>query len=156
MVYCGAEYDPIFLSSRILAGVAVCTVTDVSVNLDGFLAARRNLRNGNILLVLSIYSAQVQAASLLSVGVFFDSKDAHYRSIAVGTSLSQFICIGRFTAVSFRVIGHMKTILVLVLGFTFFGKEGLNMQVVLAILGTERRSLLTIPINQVTETQRVI
>ncbi|KAH9669434.1 UDP-rhamnose/UDP-galactose transporter 4 [Citrus sinensis] len=55
-------------------------------------------------------------------------------SIAVGTNLSQFICIGRFTAVTFQVLGHMKTILVLVLGFIFFGKEGLNMQVILGMV----------------------
>lgn len=55
-------------------------------------------------------------------------------SIAVGTNLSQFICIGRFTAVSFQVLGHMKTILVLIMGFFFFGKEGLNMQVVLGMI----------------------
>ena len=55
-------------------------------------------------------------------------------SIAVGTNLSQFICIGRFTAVSFQVLGHMKTILVLIMGFLFFGKEGLNMQVVLGMI----------------------
>lgn len=55
-------------------------------------------------------------------------------TIAVGTNLSQFICIGRFTAVSFQVLGHMKTILVLILGFIFFGKEGLNMQVVFGML----------------------
>ena len=54
-------------------------------------------------------------------------------TIAVGTNLSQFICIGRFTAVSFQVLGHMKTILVLILGFIFFGKEGLNLQVVLGM-----------------------
>ena len=53
--------------------------------------------------------------------------------IAVGTNLSQFICIGRFTAVSFQVLGHMKTILVLVMGFIFFGKEGLNVHVVLGM-----------------------
>lgn len=58
----------------------------------------------------------------------------------------------------------MKTILVLVLGFTFFGKEGLNLQVVLGMLiailgmiwygnasskpgGKERRSL-SIPITK--------
>lgn len=60
-------------------------------------------------------------------------------TIAVGTNLSQFICIGRFTAVTFQVLGHMKTILVLTLGFIFFGKEGLNLQVIIgmaiAILG---------------------
>ena len=49
--------------------------------------------------------------------------------IAVGVNLSQFICIGRFTAVSFQVLGHMKTVLVLILGFTLFGREGLNPQV---------------------------
>jgi drug/metabolite transporter (DMT)-like permease len=53
--------------------------------------------------------------------------------IAVGTNLSQFICIGRFTAVSFQVLGHMKTVLVLTLGFFFFGKEGLNFHVALGM-----------------------
>lgn len=60
-------------------------------------------------------------------------------TIAIGTNLSQFICIGRFTAVTFQVLGHMKTILVLILGFLFFGKEGLNLHVVfgmsIAIVG---------------------
>lgn len=54
--------------------------------------------------------------------------------IAVGTNLSQFICIGRFSAVSFQVLGHMKTILVLILGFIFFGKEGLNLHVILGMI----------------------
>ncbi|KAK9085452.1 hypothetical protein Sjap_025863 [Stephania japonica] len=49
-------------------------------------------------------------------------------SIAVGTNLCQFICIARFTAVSFQVVGHMKMILVLILGFIFFGKDDLNLQ----------------------------
>lgn len=55
-------------------------------------------------------------------------------TIAIGTNLSQFICIGRFTAVSFQVLGHMKTVLVLILGFLFFGKEGLNSQVVIGMI----------------------
>lgn len=55
-------------------------------------------------------------------------------AIAIGTNLSQFICIGRFTAVSFQVLGHMKTILVLTLGFLFFGKEGLNLHVVVGMV----------------------
>jgi len=55
-------------------------------------------------------------------------------TIAVGTNLSQFICIGRFTAVSFQVLGHMKTILVLIMGFFFFGKENLNLQVVFGMV----------------------
>jgi solute carrier family 35 protein E3 len=81
--------------------------------------------------------------------------------IAIGVNLSQFICIGRFSAVSFQVLGHMKTVLVLSLGFLFFGKEGLNLQVVLGMVlavlgmiwygnasakpgGKERRSILPV------------
>jgi drug/metabolite transporter (DMT)-like permease len=54
--------------------------------------------------------------------------------IAVGVNLSQFICIGRFSAVSFQVLGHMKTVLVLILGFFLFGRQGLSMQVVMGML----------------------
>lgn len=55
-------------------------------------------------------------------------------TIAIGTNLSQFICIGRFTAVSFQVLGHMKMILVLVMGFFFFDRDGLNLHVVLGMI----------------------
>lgn len=55
-------------------------------------------------------------------------------TIAVGTNLSQFICIGRFSAVSFQVLGHMKTILVLIMGFFFFGREGLNLHVIVGMI----------------------
>ncbi|KAK4790989.1 hypothetical protein SAY86_031402 [Trapa natans] len=40
----------------------------------------------------------------------------------------------RFTAVFFQVIGHMKTILVLIMGVLFFGKEGLNLHVVVGMV----------------------
>ncbi|RYQ84783.1 hypothetical protein Ahy_B10g104262 isoform A [Arachis hypogaea] len=151
----------------VLLGVAVCTVTDVSVNAKGFIAAvvgvwstalqqyyvhylQRKYSIGSFNLLGQ--TAPAQAASLLLVGPFLDywltSKrvDAYGYSltsilfiilscsIAVGTNLSQFICIGRFTAVSFQVLGHMKTILVLILGFIFFGKEGLNLQVILGMV----------------------
>nr|GMD88727.1 UDP-galactose transporter 2-like [Ipomoea batatas] len=156
----------------VLLGVAVCTVTDVSVNTRGFIAAliavwstalqqyyvhflqrKYSLSSFNLL----GHTAPAQAASLLIVGPFLDywltsSRIDHYNftvastafillscTIAIGTNLSQFICIGRFTAVSFQVLGHMKTILVLTLGFLFFGKEGLNLHVVfgmiLAVMG---------------------
>ncbi|KAE9608731.1 hypothetical protein Lal_00020030 [Lupinus albus] len=156
----------------VLLGVAVCTVTDVSVNTRGFVAAaiavwstalqqyyvhflQRKYSVGSFNLLG--HTAPAQAASLLLVGPFMDYWLTNKRvdaynygltsilfiimscTIAVGTNLSQFICIGRFTAVTFQVLGHMKTILVLILGFIFFGKEGLNLQVVLgmfiAILG---------------------
>lgn len=151
----------------VLLGVAVCTVTDVSVNTKGFIAAfiavwstalqqyyvhylQRKYSLGSFNLLG--HTAPAQAASLLLLGPFVDywltnkRVDAYnYRlasvffivlscSIAVGTNLSQFICIGRFTAVSFQVLGHMKTILVLILGFILFGKEGLNLHVILGMV----------------------
>ncbi|GLT74613.1 hypothetical protein SLA2020_464010 [Shorea laevis] len=151
----------------VLLGVGVCTVTDVSVNAKGFIAAfiavwstslqqyyvhhlqrRYSLSSFNLL----GHTAPAQAATLLLIGPFMDywltnkRVDAYnYTSlsvmfivlsctIAIGTNLSQFICIGRFTAVSFQVLGHMKTILVLIMGFFFFGKEGLNLHVVLGMI----------------------
>ncbi|KAA8537953.1 hypothetical protein F0562_027467 [Nyssa sinensis] len=151
----------------VLLGVAVCTVTDVSVNTRGFIAAliavwstslqqyyvhflqrKYSLSSFNLL----GHTAPAQAGSLLLLGPFLDywltkkrvdTFDYNIASsvfiilsctIAVGTNLSQFICIGRFTAVSFQVLGHMKTILVLILGFLFFGKEGLNLQVVIGMV----------------------
>ncbi|KAJ6829997.1 UDP-galactose transporter 2-like [Iris pallida] len=151
----------------VLVGVAVCTVSDVSVNVKGLLAAsvaiwstalqqyyvhflQRKYSLGSFNLLG--HTAPVQAASLLLLGPFVDYWLTSKRvdafdynvtavyflilscTIAVGTNLSQFICIGRFTAVSFQVIGHMKTILVLVLGFFLFGREGLNLHVVLGML----------------------
>nr|CAD1827725.1 unnamed protein product [Ananas comosus var. bracteatus] len=151
----------------VLIGVAVCTVTDVSVNTKGLIAAiiavwstalqqyyvhylQRKYSFGSFNLLG--HTAPAQAGSLLLLGPFVDYLLTSKRvdafdynsmavffiilscSIAVGTNLSQFICIGRFTAVSFQVLGHMKTILVLILGFIFFGKEGLNLHVVLGMI----------------------
>ncbi|CAN6468507.1 unnamed protein product [Victoria cruziana] len=151
----------------VFIGVGVCTVTDVSVNTKGFVAAvvavwSTSLQQYYVHFLQRKYSlgsfnllghtAPVQAATLLIVGPFLDFWLTNKRidmydfnmvsvffialscTIAVGTNLSQFICIGRFTAVSFQVLGHMKTILVLFLGFLFFGREGLNLQVVLGMV----------------------
>ncbi|QCD84774.1 small nuclear ribonucleoprotein D3 [Vigna unguiculata] len=186
--------------SLVLFGVAVCTVTDVSVNAKGFIAAAvavwsTSLQQYYVHFLQRKYSlgsfnllghtAPVQAASLLLVGPFVDFWLTNKRvdaynygltstlliiiscTIAVGTNLSQFICIGRFTAVSFQVLGHMKTILVLALGFVFFGKEGLNLQVILgmaiAIAGMiwygnasskpEGKERVSLPVNSTPKTQ---
>lgn len=40
--------------------------------------------------------------------------------LAVFCNASQYMCIGRFSATSFQVLGHMKTVCVLVLGWLFF------------------------------------
>ncbi|XP_020583549.1 UDP-galactose transporter 2-like [Phalaenopsis equestris] len=151
----------------VLIGVAVCTITDVSVNARGLVAAtiavwstalqqyyvhylQRKYSLGSFNLLG--HTAPLQAASLLLLGPFVDywltrrrvdTYDYNIISvffitlsciIAIGTNLSQFICIGRFTAVSFQVLGHMKTIFVLVLGFFLFGREGLNLHVILGMI----------------------
>ncbi|KAL9144245.1 hypothetical protein ABFS82_14G284700 [Erythranthe guttata] len=44
-------------------------------------------------------------------------------SLAVFCNVSQYLCIGRFSAVSFQVLGHMKTVCVLTLGWVLFDSE---------------------------------
>lgn len=44
-------------------------------------------------------------------------------SLAVFCNISQYLCIGRFSAVSFQVLGHMKTVCVLTLGWILFDSE---------------------------------
>ncbi|XP_010481989.1 PREDICTED: UDP-galactose transporter 2-like [Camelina sativa] len=41
-------------------------------------------------------------------------------ALAVFCNISQYLCIGRFSAVSFQVIGHMKTVCILTLGWVLF------------------------------------
>ncbi|CAA7399421.1 unnamed protein product [Spirodela intermedia] len=83
-------------------------------------------------------TAPIQAASLLLVGPFADyflngylllDYDFSYGAIlfillsctlAVFCNASQYICIGRFSAVSFQVLGHTKTLCVLILGWMLF------------------------------------
>ncbi|CAL9126564.1 unnamed protein product [Musa textilis] len=83
-------------------------------------------------------TAPVQAVSLLIVGPFADYYLNHhslleYRftsgatffillscSLAVFCNMSQYLCIGRFSATSFQVLGHMKTVCVLMLGWILF------------------------------------
>ena len=58
--------------------------------------------------------------------------------IAVGTNLSQFLCLGRFTATSFQVLGHAKTLLVLFGGWAFFHEQASYRQMAgmaLAVMG---------------------
>uniref|UniRef100_A0A5B7CE08 Putative UDP-galactose transporter 2-like n=1 Tax=Davidia involucrata TaxID=16924 RepID=A0A5B7CE08_DAVIN len=86
-------------------------------------------------------TAPIQAISLLVVGPFIDyylggqfilnyklSSGAFFFillscSLAVFCNISQYLCIGRFSAVSFQVLGHMKTVCVLTLGWLLFDSE---------------------------------
>ncbi|XWS39646.1 hypothetical protein CRYUN_Cryun18bG0072800 [Craigia yunnanensis] len=86
-------------------------------------------------------TAPIQALSLLLLGPFVDyyltdKLLASYKfssaafffillscSLAVFCNISQYLCIGRFSATSFQVIGHMKTVCVLILGWLLFDSE---------------------------------
>ncbi|XP_050263165.1 UDP-rhamnose/UDP-galactose transporter 2-like [Quercus robur] len=101
-------------------------------------------------------TAPIQALSLLILGPVIDyyltgkllsnyklSSGAFFFillscSLAVFCNVSQYLCIGRFSAVSFQVLGHMKTVCVLTLGWLLFDSE-LTLKnilgVVLAVVG---------------------
>lgn len=44
-------------------------------------------------------------------------------AISVGVNVSQFMCLGRFSAVTFQVLGHTKTILVLLISWLALGES---------------------------------
>lgn len=134
-------------------GVGICTVTDVDINMKGFLCAcvavfctsLQQITIGSFQKKYSIGSfellsktAPIQAASLLLVGPFMDYclngqsiLSYHFSTgaslfivlscaLAVFCNMSQYLCIGRFSATTFQVLGHMKTVCVLILGWVLF------------------------------------
>ncbi|KAJ6834454.1 UDP-galactose transporter 2-like [Iris pallida] len=134
-------------------GVGVCTVTDVEINVKGFLCAcvavfctsLQQITIGSFQKKYSIGSfellsktAPIQAASLLLFGPFIDyylngNSILKYNfstgatsfillscALAVFCNMSQYLCIGRFSATTFQVLGHMKTVCVLILGWVLF------------------------------------
>ncbi|XP_006429818.2 UDP-rhamnose/UDP-galactose transporter 2 [Citrus clementina] len=86
-------------------------------------------------------TAPIQAVSLLVFGPFIDyylsgKLLSNYRfsssaflfillscSLAVFCNVSQYLCIGRFSAVTFQVLGHMKTVCILTLGWLLFDSQ---------------------------------
>ncbi|GIL65307.1 hypothetical protein Vafri_19112 [Volvox africanus] len=85
-------------------------------------------------------TAPVQGAMLLLVGPFVDKAVTsawlpRYEwsvpamtclfwscAVAVLVNVSQFMCLGRFSAITFQVTGHTKTVLVLISGWLFLGE----------------------------------
>jgi len=60
---------------------------------------------------ITSYEWSIPSAGCLLVSCLF----------AVLVNVSQFLCLGRFSAVSYQVVGHAKTILVLLIGWACFG-----------------------------------
>eukprot|EP00475_Leptophrys_vorax_P012853 TRINITY_DN19223_c0_g1_i1.p1 TRINITY_DN19223_c0_g1~~TRINITY_DN19223_c0_g1_i1.p1 ORF type:complete len:356 (+),score=40.86 TRINITY_DN19223_c0_g1_i1:151-1218(+) len=136
----------------VMLGVGVCTVTDLTINAAGFVAATVAVVSTSLQQVfigslqtkynigsfdLLSQTAPIQAPLVLLgpvIDYFLTSRsilDFHVSSAAVGfillscalavfCNLSQYLCIGKFSATSFQVLGHMKTVLVLILGFLLF------------------------------------
>ncbi|KAL4418890.1 hypothetical protein ABPG77_002633 [Micractinium sp. CCAP 211/92] len=130
----------------VIAGVAVVTIQDLQldISLGGMIIAQifvRTMQQKHKLSAHELLSntAPAQAWTLLLVGPFLDklvSSDWVFKyewstpalvvmvascSLAVLVNVSQFMCLGRFSAVSFQVLGHSKTILVLLGGWAFLG-----------------------------------
>ncbi|KXZ46534.1 hypothetical protein GPECTOR_42g741 [Gonium pectorale] len=138
----------------VVAGVAIVTVTDVSMNVLGLVIAAlsvvtsglQQIMCGAIQRKLGLTSNQllsntapVQGLMLLVVGPMVDKAVTGewiggYETsvpaltclfwscaVAVAVNISQFMCLGRFSAVTFQVLGHTKTVLVLICGWLYLG-----------------------------------
>ncbi|KAK9807322.1 hypothetical protein WJX73_001596 [Symbiochloris irregularis] len=111
-------------------------------------------------------TAPVQGWTLLAIGPFLDryvsgTWVSNYEwsgvamtvlflscACAIFVNLSQFACLGRFSAVSFQVLGHMKTVCVLLGGWAFLGDHITSKQLMgmaLAVAGMVLYGFATLP-----------
>lgn len=174
MVWYEKRYTPEVTGSMVIVavGVAIVTVTDVTINTLGLIIAiisvvasgmqqilcgavqRKHKLQSHQLLSCT---APVQGMMLIVVGPFIDFYITKGRSVmdytwttpamavmaascsvAVLVNISQFMCLGRFSAVTFQVLGHTKTILVLLISWLVLhepmsGRKMLGMT--LAVIG---------------------
>ncbi|KAG6608671.1 UDP-rhamnose/UDP-galactose transporter 2, partial [Cucurbita argyrosperma subsp. sororia] len=120
----------------VVIGVGVCTVTDVKVNLKGFLCAciavlstsLQQITIGSLQKKYSIGSfellsktAPIQALSLLLLGPFIDYylSDKSLLNYKMSSGALLFILL----SCTLAVLGHMKTVCVLTLGWLLFDSE---------------------------------
>ncbi|CAM9430520.1 unnamed protein product [Chrysoparadoxa australica] len=135
----------------LLIGGCLATVYDVSLNLRGsayalaailctvhvqIVSSRAYNQIGCNPLQLLLHVAPVVAAGMLLFALFFDDLPALARhEVGSGTAyrilgscclafvvqLSNFLVLGKTSALTYQVLGHLKTICILGLGFTVFG-----------------------------------
>ncbi|BBH09927.1 hypothetical protein Prudu_022579, partial [Prunus dulcis] len=123
----------------VVVGVSICTVTDVKVNAKVNRVFTEEILNGSFELLTR--TTPMQALSLLFLCPFIDfyltgKLLSNYKfssgafiflllscSIAVFCKVSLYLCIGRFSASSFQVLGHMKTICVMTLAWLLFDSK---------------------------------
>ncbi|PSC69736.1 UDP-galactose transporter 2 [Micractinium conductrix] len=122
-----------------LGGMLIAAVSVVSSGLQQIFVRTMQQKHKLSAHELLSNTAPAQAWTLLLVGPFIDKLVSAdwvfaYRftsssmstmivscSLAVLVNISQFMCLGRFSAVSFQVLGHSKTMLVLLGGWAFLG-----------------------------------
>lgn len=138
------------------AGLAVAAMSVVSSGMQQIFCRTMQQKHKLSSHELLANTAPAQGWTLLLIGPFLDRYvssswvfDFSYTfpalvflvlscSMAVFVNISQFMCLGRFSAVSFQVLGHTKTILVLLGGWMFLGDDISGRQfggMCLAVLG---------------------
>lgn len=92
------------------------------------------------LLLVSVFSCPIKKKKTLSLSwsdLFLSTLMQLFIllscSLSVFCNMSQYLCIGRFSATSFQVLGHMKTVCVLILGWILFD-SALTVKKVLGML----------------------
>jgi len=120
------------------AGTLVAVLAVLSTAMQQFLIGHLQKKHNIGANDLIGTTAPIQAASMLLLGPFIDQLvggqypweyEYHVASmvfllgsamLATVVNISQFFCIGRFSAVSFQVLGHSKTVGVLFCGWAVF------------------------------------
>lgn len=124
-----------------LFGVVIAAVSVVGSGMQqilcGFMQRQHKLQSHQLLAA----TAPAQGVMLLIIGPWVDAAVSgswvgHYVitmpalsmivlscAISVGVNVSQFMCLGRFSAVTFQVLGHTKTILVLLISWLALGES---------------------------------
>ncbi|GAQ81566.1 Glucose-6-phosphate/phosphate and phosphoenolpyruvate/phosphate antiporter [Klebsormidium nitens] len=138
------------------AGLLTAVIAVVSTSLQQIFIGSLQKKHGVTSFELLGKVAPIQAVTLTVMGPFVDYFLTSRRVIdypfsvpalmfiglscvlAVFCNISQFMCIGRFSAVTFQVVGHIKTVLILFLGWAVF-HQAMSLKnvggIVLAIAG---------------------
>lgn len=137
----------------ITAGVGIATVYDVDINTSGLIFAgcgviatavsqiftntyQKSLDCNAIQLLY--HSAPIISIGMLVLCPFFDDiyalREFQFTTpcllrialsciFAIGVNVSNYLVIGKTSPLTYQVLGHLKTVLIIVLGFTVFNKE---------------------------------
>jgi solute carrier family 35 protein E3 len=89
------------------------------------LLAQTALAQGSTLMIFGPVMDFLFSQRWVSTYEFSDIRAFHFLLLscvlAMGVNFSQFLVLGKFSAVTFQLMGHLKTMLVLILGWYFFG-----------------------------------